>query len=87
MNWPPKRDSEADVSSVSPSSERIILCLFTETVLKGKIRIDKVDMTRQVSICISVECIRNAKSAEKLKIFLKQVLQFGNLNLEFSAVS
>ena len=23
MNWPPQRDSEADVSSASPSSERI----------------------------------------------------------------
>ena len=23
MNWPPLRDSEADVSSISPSSERI----------------------------------------------------------------
>ena len=23
MNWPPSRDSKADVSSVSPSSERI----------------------------------------------------------------
>ena len=34
MNWPPQRDSEADVSSVRPLSERIgelfvFLCLFT----------------------------------------------------------
>ena len=35
MNWPPKRDSEAHFSSVSPSSERIeellVVCgLYTE---------------------------------------------------------
>ena len=35
VNWPPQRDSKADVSSVSPSSERIeelwgVCCLYTE---------------------------------------------------------
>ena len=35
VNWPPQRDSEADVSSVRPSSERIeelwVVCgLYTE---------------------------------------------------------
>ena len=34
MNWPPQRDSKADVSSASPSSERIeelwVVCVYIQ---------------------------------------------------------
>ena len=37
MNWPPQRDSKADISSVSPSSERIDEGLTLDTLAFGSL--------------------------------------------------
>ena len=35
MNWPPERDWEADVLSVSPSSERFAWCFIVTLVMRA----------------------------------------------------